>query len=72
MKTITKILLLLSCFLLPVASAQPQKINLFQADAYQMILNTYKDQSFMLVIWSVTCSSCLSEMVLIEQIHQQF
>ena len=62
---------LLCVFLLSTAHAQQSEIKLFQADAYQHILNTHKDQPFMLVIWSVTCSACLSEMALIQEMHQQ-
>jgi thiol-disulfide isomerase/thioredoxin len=66
-----KIICLLYVFLLSTAHAQQLEIKLFQADAYQHILNTYKEEPFMLVIWSVTCSACLSEMALIQKIHQQ-
>jgi len=62
---------LLCVFLLSTAHAQQSEIKLFHADAYQHILNTHKDQPFMLVIWSVTCSACLSEMALIQKIHEQ-
>ncbi|NOQ65125.1 MAG: redoxin domain-containing protein, partial [Methyloprofundus sp.] len=46
-------------------------IQLFQADSYQALLKHYKGQPFVLVIWSVTCPACLSEMALIQQLHQQ-
>jgi len=66
-----KTICLFCVFLLSTAHAQQLEIELFQADAYQHILNKHKDQPFMLVIWSVTCSACLSEMALIQKIHQQ-
>ncbi|MDF1583534.1 MAG: hypothetical protein RQ733_02420 [Methyloprofundus sp.] len=66
-----KTICLLWVFWMSIATAQQSEIKLFQADAYQKILNAHKDQSFMLVIWSVTCSACLSEMAFIHKIHQQ-
>ncbi len=71
MKFIVKVILICSLFLTTSAYAEEVSIKLFQKDSYQQILNDYKDQPLILVLWSVTCSACLAEMELIQQIHQQ-
>lgn len=71
MKFITKIILIGSLFLTANTYAQQVNIKLFQKDSYQQILSQYKGQPLVLILWSVTCSSCLSEMPLIQQVHQQ-
>lgn len=66
-----KIMLVASLFLTANTYAKQVNIKSFQKDSYQQILNQYKDQPLVMILWSVTCSSCLSEMALIQQIHQQ-
>ncbi len=59
------------CFLLAsTVYAEEAKIHPFQTNSYQHILDSHKDKPLVLVIWSVTCSSCLSEMKQIQKIHQ--
>jgi len=71
MKAIIKIMLIMSLCLTANTYAEQVNIKSFQKDSYQQILSQYKDQPLVLILWSVTCSSCLSEMPLIQQIHQQ-
>lgn len=66
-----KIMLIASLFISANIYAEQVNIKSFKKDSYQQILNHYKDQPWVLILWSVTCSSCLSEMGLIQQIHQQ-
>ena len=51
--------------------AEAKNIKLFQQDSLQKILLNNKEQPFILIIWSISCSSCLAEMKMIQQIHQQ-
>ena len=66
-----KIMLICSLLITASAYAEEVEIKVFQKDSYQQILNHYKDQPLVLIIWSVTCSACLTEMGLIHKIHQQ-
>ena len=66
-----KIILICSLLLSTSVYAEQLDIKLFQKDSYQQILSDYKNQPLVLILWSVTCSSCLAEMELIQQIHQQ-
>ena len=66
-----KIILICSLLLSKSVYAEQLDIKLFQKDSYQQILSDYKNQPLVLILWSVTCSSCLAEMELIQQIHQQ-
>jgi len=71
MKYLLKIIFICSLLGSTTIHAQQMNIKLFAKDSYQQILNEYKQQPLILILWSVTCSSCLSEMKLIQQIHQQ-
>ena len=51
--------------------ATDTKIKTFNNGSYQQLLANYKDKAFVLIIWSVTCSSCLKEMALLSKLHQQ-
>jgi len=42
----------------------------FVSGSYQQILVSNANQPFMLVIWSVNCSSCLKDMALFSSIHK--
>ncbi len=42
----------------------------FTSGSYQQILASNANRPFMLVIWSVNCSSCLKDMALLSSIHQ--
>jgi len=42
----------------------------FTSGSYQQLLATNANNPFMLVVWSVDCSSCLKEMVLLSAIHK--
>jgi hypothetical protein len=42
----------------------------FSSESYQKILANNVNQPFMLVVWSVNCSSCLKDMALLNSIHK--
>ena len=51
--------------------AEPSTLEPFATGSYQKILTNHANQPFMLVAWSITCSSCLKDMALLSQIHQK-
>ncbi|TXK96401.1 hypothetical protein BMR07_07340 [Methylococcaceae bacterium CS1] len=71
MKCIVKLILICSLFFSTQLYAENFKIKLFNKGSYSNILNHYKEQPLLLVLWSVTCTACLSEMELIHKLHQQ-
>jgi len=71
MKLVIKIILICSLFFASNVSAEEMSIKSFQKGSLQQILTSYTDQPLLLILWSITCSSCLAEMELIYQIHQQ-
>lgn len=68
-----KIKCLLPAFLIylaTTASADSGSLKPFNSDSYHELLKAHSKQPFMLVIWSVTCSSCLKEMELLSILHK--
>lgn len=57
--------ILLNTFNIP-AQATPAA---FTSGSYQHMLTSNTNQPFMLVIWSINCSSCLKDMELLSSIH---
>ncbi|MGR9114221.1 MAG: TlpA family protein disulfide reductase [Gammaproteobacteria bacterium] len=57
-------------FLGPTALANQNPVHPFNSGSYRHVLNNHAKQPFMLVIWSVTCSSCLKEMELLSTLHK--
>ncbi|HEY8034293.1 MAG TPA: hypothetical protein VIF37_01745 [Methylobacter sp.] len=66
-KLFSSLLLFLLVFFNAPAQAEP---SAFTSGSYQQILASNVGQPFMLVIWSVNCSSCLKDMALISSIHK--
>jgi thiol-disulfide isomerase/thioredoxin len=54
----------------PVQADQPN-LKPFTTGSYQQILANNANQPFMLVVWSITCSSCLKDMPLLSRIHKK-
>ncbi|MDI1278780.1 hypothetical protein [Methylobacter sp.] len=66
-KLFSYLLFLLLASLNTIAQAEP---SAFTSGSYQQILTSNANQPFMLVIWSVNCSSCLKDMELLSSIHK--
>ncbi len=67
--------LIFSCFLLSCAMALPARaeqvtLKPFAPGSYQQLLDSNANKPFMLVIWSITCSSCLKDMALLNKMHK--
>lgn len=54
----------------PAQAGQPV-LKKFTSGSYQQILASNANQPFMLVVWSITCSSCLKDMALLSSIHKK-
>ncbi len=66
-KRIPGLLFLLLALLNAPVQAEP---SAFTSGSYQQILASNANQPFMLIIWSVNCSSCLKDMALLSSIHK--
>ncbi len=66
-KTILAALLLLSS---AISQADAQAIKPFTAGSYQQLLKETANRGFMLVIWSLDCSTCIKDMELLSTIHK--
>lgn len=62
---------LLSNFLISPVFAETGEILPFDKGSYQALLNTHKDKPIVLVLWSITCSSCMKEMKSLKKISDQ-
>lgn len=51
--------------------AQANEIKAFVSGSYRQILDAYSGKAFVLAIWSVDCPSCLKDMALLHNFHQQ-
>lgn len=65
---------ILSAALLIITSqlsfAETKTIRGFDSGSYQQILTEKNNQAFMLVIWSLDCSTCIKDMELLSSIHK--
>ncbi len=57
-------------FIAQTANAQTAELKPFVAGSYQHLLDSNANKPFMLVIWSITCSSCLKDMALLNKMHK--
>ncbi len=61
------------CFFISLTTHQAwadSKVNQFHTDSYEQLLSAHKNNAFVLILWSVDCSSCLKEMSLLNRIHK--
>jgi hypothetical protein len=70
----TPIFRLLSFIILTIflgsAHAESPQLKSFSTGSYQQLLTNHKEQPFMLVIWSLTCPSCVKDMALLNELHK--
>lgn len=50
--------------------AESSELKPFAPGVYQHLLDSRANRPFMLVIWSITCSSCLKDMALLNKMHK--
>ena len=56
--------------LMNVAQAANTDLKPFVAGSYQQILQANANKPLMIVVWSITCSSCLKDMALLDKLHK--
>jgi thiol-disulfide isomerase/thioredoxin len=61
---------LLSCLIALPSYAESAVLKPFASGSYQQLLDSNTNKPFMLVIWSITCSSCLKDMALLNKLHK--
>ncbi|MFI3135782.1 MAG: hypothetical protein QX197_03300 [Methylococcaceae bacterium] len=54
------------------AYAEQPALNAFTFGSYQKILAKQAKQPFILVIWSITCPSCVKDMALLSTLHKNW
>ncbi len=64
--SLSVVFIFLNAFNIP-AQADP---SAFTSGSYQQILAANTNRPFMLVVWSINCSSCLKDMELLSNIHK--
>jgi len=70
-KQLLSALVILLALLNNQVQAEQPSLKPFTTGSYQQILANNANQPFMLVVWSITCSSCLKDMPLLSRIHQK-
>lgn len=70
-KTFFSAFILFFVLLTNFAGADQTELKPFGVGSYQKILASNSHKPFLLIVWSITCSSCLKEMPLISDIHQK-
>ncbi|SJM96202.1 conserved exported hypothetical protein [Crenothrix polyspora] len=70
LKKLVLSLLLLMVLLTNATQAGQATLKPFVPGSYQQILTETAKQPFMLVVWSITCSSCLKDMALLNSLHK--
>jgi thiol-disulfide isomerase/thioredoxin len=69
-----KKIILLSIVLMALLKAftvQAMDLKTFTTGSYKTIEATYANQPFILVVWSISCSSCLKDMALLHKVHSE-
>ncbi len=62
--------IILLCSFAISAQAEQATLKPFVPGSYQQLLDSNANKPFMLVIWSITCSSCLKDMALLNKMHR--
>ncbi len=70
-KNILPLLFFTFTFFASNLQAAPPEVKTFGNGSYQFLLEQYKGKPFVLVIWSITCPSCLKEMSLISKLSKE-
>ena len=73
MKLFTTFLSYLSIAILSFSSpahAEPANLKHFTSGSYQQLLKEYADKPFVLMIWSISCASCLKKMPVMSELQK--
>ncbi len=69
-KIVLSLLLLVMAAQNNAVQAEQVDVRSFVSGSYQQILSAAANQPLMLVVWSITCSSCLKDMALLNSLHK--
>ncbi|WP_295623253.1 redoxin domain-containing protein [uncultured Nitrosomonas sp.] len=69
-KILITYLLFLSCSIAFPARAEQVNLKHFTSGSYQQLLNEYADKPFVLMIWSINCTSCKKKMPLLSELRK--
>jgi len=58
------------CSIVQLGNAEQTPLKLFVSGSYQQLLDSNANKPFVLVVWSITCSSCLKDMALLSKMHK--
>ena len=58
------------CSIVQLGKAEQTPLKLFVSGSYQQLLDSNANKPFVLVVWSITCSSCLKDMALLSKMHK--
>lgn len=68
---VRRLLFFVAMFFYGSAIHASQGVNYFNLDSYQGILNDRRQESFLMVMWSLDCPPCVDEMQMLGHFHQQ-
>lgn len=71
MKKLALLFCILTALNINPASAEGTELQAFDKDSYKVLLNHYENRPLMLVLWSITCSSCMKEMSMLKKISDR-
>lgn len=54
-----------------LAAVETQGIMPFRSGSYQQMLDRHADKAYVLVVWSISCASCIKEMAMLKEVHQE-
>lgn len=57
-------------FLAQTAKAESSTLKPFITGSYQQLLSNNSGKPFMLAIWSITCPSCIKDMIVLNAVHK--
>ena len=70
-KILITYLLFLSCSIAFPAHAEQIDLKHFTSGSYQQLLNEYANKPFVLLIWSINCTSCKKKMPLLSELRKK-
>jgi len=70
LKTINHFLLLLFYCHSMTSNAEQANLKQFASGSYQQLLKNYADKPFVLMIWSIHCSTCLKKMPVLSELRK--
>jgi thiol-disulfide isomerase/thioredoxin len=54
-----------------IYAAEVKPLNEFKTGSYRQILDNQAGKPFVLIIWSLTCPSCIKDMELLDELHKK-